>query len=120
MSPELEDGLTRPFEDEEDAFMRQLALAQALRTNNAAQHSTPLGAGLAGLGDMLGAYASGQKMRSAEEGLAALRKDKQSAAKGAYGHLSEQQRALLAALEGMGQSQQPASPAGLTLFPEGY
>jgi hypothetical protein len=43
---------------------QQLAQAQALRTNNAAHHSTGLGAGLAGIGDALTGYASGAQQKA--------------------------------------------------------
>lgn len=123
MSPELQDGLTRPFQDEEEMLLQRLAMAEALRTSNAQKRTTALGAGLAGLGDVLGAGVAGYQQGEVVDEQRALSRDKQTAAKGAYGHLSAQQRALLAALEQAGGAPQRGvaqAPAGLTLFPEGF
>lgn len=52
------ESILRPYADEQSLLEQQLAQAQALRTNNAEQRTTGLGAGLAGLGDIINAGVS--------------------------------------------------------------
>lgn len=119
MSEQRLDAYTRPFEDEEALLQQRMAMAEALRTSNAQQRTTALGAGLAGLGDILGAGVAGYQQHKGLGQMEALAKDKQGAAKDWHRQLQEMQReARLRAFDQVGT--RGAAPAGLTFFPEGY